>query len=191
MNQNENEKRKQQFWRDAFFAIIMFVVACIFAIFNHILIKGQQLKFLEKHNRIDDSWELKSKRYEFFDHLSKLIDKRYYMTMRFSGAIKENNAEKIGEIEAKFTNAIEDWMFNIYKNLALIEYYFGMELRNEFEEKINNPIVKIADKIENVRKNNNYRKKLKTKKIDEEINKLRGNILRFYKKILNFIDNTK
>ena len=178
------------------FALVIFTISCLFTIANYYLTREQQLKFIQSNEDIRRAKDLKSERFELFDQLNSLVGERLYLTRNLFGAIsgyyvKENKeieseyyVEKIKEIEPGYYEARENWNFNIYRLYSLITHYFGKELRNEFEEKINNPLVNMGKEIERILRDGRYFKDLDIKKLTE----IQGNILRFNKKALDIIE---
>lgn len=168
----------------AFFAIIIFTISCLFTVANYYLAEKQQVEFLKKNERIRIAKELKIERFKLFNQINKLVGERLYLSRRFLGAVQNQLDFRARGIEKRYLACRDKWNFNVYRNLSLISHYFGKELREEFEGKISNKLVAMGTKIEKAFRNKSKPKKIKCL----ELKTIPGDLLRFNKKALQKIE---
>ena len=85
------------------------------------------------------------KRFNTFEELSKITGERLYITRRLLGANQRNVDEEISE--KNYDGIVTKWNIEIYRFYALIDNLYDTQLRETYEAKVNDPLVRIGKKI--------------------------------------------
>lgn len=85
-----------------------------------------------------------------FEEISRLMDKRLYRIDQFSIWLKRQDAEKVQIALQSYREVLFDWNDNINRHLAMLQIYFGNDLRKEFDSGVGAKFVEAGAKIESV-----------------------------------------
>jgi hypothetical protein len=88
-----------------------------------------------------------------FDDVSRLMDRRLYRTRQVLWALQGNIPEADTTARwADYRAVLYEWNDALNRNLALVERYFGVDMRNELEGHIHNGLRTIGEQLEDYRK---------------------------------------
>lgn len=122
-----------------------------------------------------------------FNEISRLMDDRYYKTVRLLSAYKQNDSIKIQRYTQSLILQLEEWNANRHRNYSLIEGYFGIQFKTFYKQKIQEPFAQTGNHIiytgaATVKDQNMLSKKL---------NSIEVNITIFNRMMLNAIKQNK
>lgn len=82
-----------------------------------------------------------------FNEISRLMDDRYYKTIRLLSAYKQNDSVRILECRKSLSLQLEEWNANRHRNNSLIEAYFGIRITNYYINNIQKPFANSGNYI--------------------------------------------
>jgi hypothetical protein len=92
-----------------------------------------------------------------FEEVSRLLDKRLYrMRLVYWPLARERENSELSTTGApwdEYKSVVRDWNDSINRNLALIQQYFGIGMRNIFDYEIGDRVVRIGKQLEDARTN--------------------------------------
>jgi hypothetical protein len=90
---------------------------------------------------------------------------------------------------ASYREIIGHWNESLNSNLALIEIYFGKELRNQFENEIGKSLIVSGAEIEKLYRSFQDQENIDIKSVEEELNEINISVYHFNLGMLRLIDN--
>lgn len=88
-----------------------------------------------------------------FDEVSRLMDRRLYRTRQVLWALQRNLPDADTDQKwSDYRTVLYEWNDNLNRNLALVERYFGDEMRGQLEGDIHYSLRSIGDKLETYRR---------------------------------------
>lgn len=89
-----------------------------------------------------------------FDDISKLLDRRLYRTRSVVWALKDRMPKStVDQQREVYRVSLAEWNESLNRNLALIERYFGTDLRSEFEGEITDKFRDLHNELSSIIKN--------------------------------------
>jgi hypothetical protein len=98
-------------------------------------------------NRNSEKESIKRK-IEFNYKLSKALGNRFYFTYNLLMHKKSTDTTLINKEIEEYLESRQFWNQNIYSYEALLESYYGKDIRNEFIAKVFNPLVDVGQCVE-------------------------------------------
>lgn len=96
-----------------------------------------------------------------FNEVSRLMDRRLFRLKQFQMWTTRGDDERISVALSDYRGTVFDWNDSINRNLAMLQIYFGTEIREQFDYGVGKSFVDAGAKVEKI-----YRNKLK---IDEAL----------------------
>jgi hypothetical protein len=99
-------------------------------------------------------WEMESaqKKIEtterIFDLVSSLLDQRLFRTDQLSIWIQRADTDKVEIALQAYRDVLLDWNDNINRHLAMLQIYFGTDIREEFDFKVGAKFVEVGAESE-------------------------------------------
>lgn len=124
-----------------------------------------------------------------FKEISSLLDKRLFRSRQFLWALQGRfSDEQVVVRLGRYREIIELWNESLNSNLALIEIYFGKDLRNQFENEIGNSLITKGAAIEALYRKYQQNEDLDIKSVDESLNAINISIYHFNLSMLKSIE---
>jgi hypothetical protein len=128
---------KKSLFRDITLLLIGALISLSTSVFTTILSESRNSK---KESQI--------KKLEFNYELSKALGNRFYFTYNLLRHKKSNNTALVDKELEGYLESRQFWNQNIYSYQALLESYYGKDIRNEFIIKVFNPLVEVGQCVE-------------------------------------------
>ena len=128
-----------------------------------------------------------------FENISMLMDKRLYRSRLISWSLEDESVQEevIEKHMAEYRQILYEWNDTLIRNLALVEAYFGNEVRQHLEGTVYESFKKIGELIEKRYKEWKVSKKVSTPTINTERQKLAGEIYRLNFSMIRLIQSGK
>jgi len=140
-------------------------------------------------NRIKLQEEEQKVATKIFEQISTVMDKRLYRSRLWFWRMESNEDPKvINEYLNQYRLVLYEWNDNLNRNLALIQRYFGMDLKIHFLNEINDKFGSIGSDLEKVYKNS-FQDDLST--IEKKLDSLNITIYKFNVALITLIQNRK
>lgn len=113
------------------------------ALFQHLGAVAQR-----KQARAKQVWD---ERRKVFETVSRLMDRRLYAVRQFAFALDDretNGAEFAHKRLDEYRAVLQDWNGSINSNLALLEIYYGLPYRQEFDDVVGKDFVDAGALVE-------------------------------------------
>lgn len=102
---------------------------------------------IERQAKLTESEVARS--FEVFDHISRLLDRRLYRTMRRVWGHKNKvSGEEMEKRNNAYREVLYEWNENLNRNLSLTQRYFGEGMRKVFENYINRDFVCLQELLD-------------------------------------------
>lgn len=180
----EDKERLFGKWNELVIILISFILTTILgtSLAFYFQKKSFEFEFQKETNQFQ-----KQSSFNAFQEISCLLDDRLYNTRK----VYWSYADKMGDAEINarwesYRNTLDVWNKNLNRNLALLETYFGSDLKNEFEKIITGEFREIGKALELMKVTENIDKNI-FKKIDD----LNVIVYKFDNKLLKIIDYGK
>ena len=133
--------------------------------------------------------EEKSQAFAVFDDISKLLDRRLYRYRQIVYAFRSKDTDRIEKAFAEYRAVLFEWNDNLNRNYARIEIYFGIESRDELENKITKDIIFIGTLLERIK--NNRKDAIPLEEVWGKIDHVNGLVYDFDKSLLKKVENSE
>ena len=141
------------------------------------------------------NWEhqrrvLKAERYDeqatkIFEDISSILDQRLYRYRRIVYAFRTKDDNKIDKAFQEYLEVLFDWNDRINRNYAMIEKFFGKEMRKSLEDGIQKDIIFIGTLLERIKKK--AANALDVEEVWQKIDEINAKVYQFDLKMLNII----
>ncbi len=139
------------------------------------------LKSFERTSKAYRFNDVVEKRFGMFEELSKMTGERLYITRKMLGAFQSNTNES--KYKEAYDEVVRKWNIDTHRFYALIDNFYDVELRREYELKVNNPLVKVGNTIR-------Y-KKITSNFVSKQLDTISMNILGVDKMLLERLHENK
>lgn len=82
-----------------------------------------------------------------FNEVSRLMDDRYYKTVRLLSAYKRGDAEKIERYHESLAEQLEHWNANLHRINTLLEAYYGRDIQRFFDTQVRHRMALTGNRI--------------------------------------------
>lgn len=119
-----------------------------------------------------------------FEEVSRILDKRLFRLSQFKTWIKRGHKDMIEISLQNYREIVMEWNDSINRNLSLIHFYFGEEVREEYDYNLGKDFVDAGVKVENLFRNIGSNDDRSWDELDQIISRLRSNVYKFNLKML-------
>lgn len=82
-----------------------------------------------------------------FNDVSRIMDDRFYKTVRLLSAYRQNDSIKIQKYRQSLTEQLEEWNANRHRVYSLLEGYYGVRFSDFFNKNIQHPFALTGNHI--------------------------------------------
>jgi hypothetical protein len=106
---------------------------------------------------------------QIFEEVSRLMDRRLFRVDQLSAWIKRADKERVEASLQNYREVMFDWNDNINRHLAMLQIYFGNDIREDFNFKVGVTFVKVGSDTEAI-----YRDFIREQEIGDALSNVRN-----------------
>jgi len=116
---------------------------------------------------------------ELFQEISRLMDRRLYRVYQFYVWSKRGSEPELKASLENYRAALADCNDNINRHLAMLQIYFGQNIREKFDFEVGHKFVHVGELVEDYYRRSDKDDKALERSIENEISDLRGEVYNY------------